>query len=270
MRRYLPLLLIAALWVPLLATIWPPRDVPLAENRRLAPALALPNSWSELRASPAAIDEWAKDHFGFRKQLLVAHSRLRFWLFGEYPSDTLLAGKGGEIFFRFGKSGNTVLLELCGVGLSQATINARTAKIADFLSRIRRLDAKTHVLAVPEKSRVYPDKLPDWMQRECALGAPPPANHTDGPCHNAWTWQGRALPACGNAGHDATDLPGRQFSLEHGRGAARSRAYGRNTVWLEAERDTTLSSKPVVFRSEQFHARIVDTDPGRHTRLCCC
>ena len=173
MRR-LPLLLIALLWLPLLASLWEPGAEPLLENRRLAPVPTLPNSWSEARALPAAADAWARDHFGFRTRLLVAYNRLRFGLFGEYPSDDLMAGKDGTIFFNFGTAENTRLLRhLCGLSLPADKVEDRAMEMMAFLFQMRAIQPQTYVLAIPDKSRVTPEALPDWLQAECARATPP-------------------------------------------------------------------------------------------------
>lgn len=173
MRR-LPLLLIAVLWLPLLASLWEPGAEPLLENRRLAPVPAFPHAWSEARALPAAADAWARDHFGFRTRLLVAYNRLRFGLFGEYPSDDLLAGKDGMIFFNFGTAENTRLLRhLCGLSLPADRVEDRAMEMMAFLFQMRAIQPQTFLLAIPDKSRVTPEALPDWLQAECARATPP-------------------------------------------------------------------------------------------------
>ncbi len=174
MRRHLPLLLIAALWLPLIATFWEPGSAPLLENRRLAPPPALPHSWPEVRGLPVAAEAWARDHFGFRNRLLVAYNRLRFGLFGEYPSDDLLAGKDGMIFFNFGFTENRRLVRhLCGLGLPAGHVEDRATEMIAFSFQMRALQPKTYLLAIPDKSRVYPENLPDWVQAECAGATPP-------------------------------------------------------------------------------------------------
>lgn len=176
MRR-LPLLLIAALWFPLLASLWEPGAVPLLENRRLAPVPSFPNSWSEARALPAAADAWARDHFGFRTRLLVAYNRLRFGLFGEYPSSDLLAGKDGTIFFNFGGSENTRLVRhLCGLNLPAERVEDRKLEMVAFFFQMRAIHPQTYLLGIPDKSRVTPEALPDWLQAECARATPPLAS----------------------------------------------------------------------------------------------
>lgn len=174
MHRFAPLLLIAALWLPLAASIWEPGATPLLENRKLASQPPLPRSWSEAVQFPQAADAWAKDNFGFRKPLLVAHNRLRFAVFGEYPSKHLLAGNDGMIFFNFGTSENKRLVpHLCGVNISAAKVSERAAALATFLVQMRAVHAESFILAVPDKSRVFPEALPEWVKAECTRATPP-------------------------------------------------------------------------------------------------
>ncbi|KJV09329.1 hypothetical protein VZ95_12175 [Elstera litoralis] len=174
MRRLAPLLLIAALWLPLAASVWEPGAEPLLENRTLAPPPSLPHTWAMALRFPNAADAWARDHFGFRTRLLVAYNRLRFGLFGEYPSPDLLAGKDGMIFFNFGSAENKRLVRhLCGLNLDADHVADRVMEVTAFLFQMRALHPQTYLLAIPDKSRVFPEALPDWVQAECARATPP-------------------------------------------------------------------------------------------------
>jgi hypothetical protein len=42
-----------------------------------------------------------------------------------------------------------------------------------FLFQMRAIQPQTFLLAIPDKSRVTPEALPDWLQTECARATPP-------------------------------------------------------------------------------------------------
>lgn len=174
MRRLLPLLWIALLTVPLAATVWDPLSPPLTENRRIAPPPTPPTDWPTLIALPGETSAWLTDHFGLRGLLTVWHNRVKYALFGEYPGTDLVRGKDDQIFLNFGwGEAKRSLRALCGLSIPAPLLAERTAEIIAGIADIRAVHPKTYIWVIPDKSRVMPEKLPDWLQADCAQSRPP-------------------------------------------------------------------------------------------------
>lgn len=148
-----------------------PPDTPV-ENRRLAPTVPWPASVAEGAALPAAVQAWLRDHFGFRHELLVAHNRLNHFVFGSFTSRELMAGKDGYMFL--GSNGlmhHNPLRILCGA--DPVHLSRIHGQLRQLLAVSRAAAPVSQLLLVPDKSRLKPEKLPQWLQDECAAFTPP-------------------------------------------------------------------------------------------------
>jgi hypothetical protein len=143
-----------------------------AENRRLAPAVSWPASLAEAKGLPAAVQAWLHDHFGFRHELLVAHNRLNHLVFGSFPAGALAPGKDGYLFLGSkGLAHRNTLRTLCGAdAVPVAVIHGQLRRL---LAVSRAAAPVAQLLLVPDKARLKPEKLPQWLQDECAGFAPP-------------------------------------------------------------------------------------------------
>lgn len=174
MRRFLPLLWIALLPLPLAATVWDPLSPPLIENRTIAAPPKLPTDWATLTALPGETSAWLTDHFGLRGLLTVWHNRLKYALFGEYPGSDLVRGKDDQIFLNFGKGeARRSLRGICGLDIVDPPMAERIPQMVDYIAEIHAANPKVRLVVIPDKSRVIPEKLPDWLQADCAQSRPP-------------------------------------------------------------------------------------------------
>ncbi|MCK6444676.1 hypothetical protein [Elstera cyanobacteriorum] len=174
MRRSLSLLWIALLAVPLATTAWDPLSPPLTENRKIAAPPTLPTDWPTLAAFPAQTSAWLTDHFGLRGLLTVWHNRLKYALFGEYPGADLVRGKDDQIFLNFGKGESWRSLRgICGLDIVDPPMTERIAQMVDYIAEIHAANPTVRLVVIPDKSRVIPEKLPDWLQADCAQSHPP-------------------------------------------------------------------------------------------------
>ncbi|MBC3907132.1 hypothetical protein [Undibacterium umbellatum] len=147
---------------------------PGIENRALATKPALPRTWSETLKFPAAVDSYLNDNFGLRNNLVAWNNQLRYHVLGDINAVQLTAGKDGYIFFN-SHAANTplgMIHFLCGknVGEKDRAEIVRTA--TDFMQMAVQVKAESYLLLVPTKPVVYADKLPDWLQQQCAQYTP--------------------------------------------------------------------------------------------------
>jgi alginate O-acetyltransferase complex protein AlgJ len=130
------------------------------EARDRSPAPSVPRSMNDLAAWPKQTDDFLKDRFGLRKQMIRVHSNLaKRWL-GE-GSDAVLVGRHGRLFYR----GDAAVLQSAGL----VRRDAQLAATADFLSAMRdALDQRSIRLLVaspPNAATIYQDDLPPWARR---------------------------------------------------------------------------------------------------------
>ena len=154
-RRYLILAVLAVLVAPVIAMPFVPfKMVSLQENRRLAPAPALPTTADEWRKLPRVLDAWLADHFGFRDPLMQAAAQLQRKLGGEGAAATAVTGRNGQMFLVDG------LLRSTG----QEVDPDRAADYAAFVCEAKaKLPGVTVVASLaPSPAEIEPDLAPDW------------------------------------------------------------------------------------------------------------
>jgi hypothetical protein len=134
------------------------------ENRRPAPFPELPRDPAALRSFPPAFEAWQADTLGLRSGLLRLDHLLALRGWQKLPSQTLLLGRAGWIFYT-GEESRAVWRGLYPIPRDYAAnwIAALRSRAAWFA---RRGIAYLYVIA-PNKETVYPDELP---QGEEALG----------------------------------------------------------------------------------------------------
>jgi hypothetical protein len=153
----------ALLWLPLVATLFGERaSISQDEQRYLAPAPPLALDWRSLDELPHRIESWYDDHFGFRRQLIRMQSLLEIELFGTAPTDLLVVGRQGWLFF----------------GDADAIASYRGLARLDPVQLLRwrqvleeRRDWLAErgivflVVLVPDKHLVYPEYMPTRLPR---------------------------------------------------------------------------------------------------------
>jgi len=116
---------------------------------------------ADLRALPARLDAWFEDRFAFRGRMIAAHSALSLLALGVSPSPKFLCGRDGWVFRADpGVIANARALDPFDVGELEAWRRHLEWK-RDWLA-VRGI--RYAFLLAPQKSTVYPEKLPDWME----------------------------------------------------------------------------------------------------------
>lgn len=86
----------AASLLPMLRGVEAPE---VAEGRKLAAAPEWPHGLAALDAWPAAFEAWFNDHFGLRRELLALNTRVLIDGFGVSPSDQVVLGTEGWLYY---------------------------------------------------------------------------------------------------------------------------------------------------------------------------
>ncbi|SFU88665.1 hypothetical protein [Pseudoduganella namucuonensis] len=147
-----------------------------AENRRMAPPPQRPASVEEALKYSASFDAWARDNFSLREALVRLNTRVRYHLFGVYPTNQVIQGREGRSFLT--TSHPLVppyddVFSSCGYQRElTGMLNQQIGRLLT-LSRERGIQAK--LLVVPSSPVVHVDQLPAWTSALCHTATPPMA-----------------------------------------------------------------------------------------------
>ena len=94
------------------------------ENRVFAPPPSWPANWTEFLALPRQVDNYLRDHFGFRAYLLQANANARYALFNETPTPQTIFGHDGRLFLTTHDKASpySLMSDICGARLPPAVI----------------------------------------------------------------------------------------------------------------------------------------------------
>jgi hypothetical protein len=135
---------------------------------------ARPTSLDGLWRLPAATDGWLRDRFGLRQPLVRTNNWLRWQLFGEIGTARIDIGRHGRLFLHAHDADSMPLIAgLCGVGVSDAEIDASADGIVRSLVQVRRAGFDATLLLVPTAPRLYPEDIPEPLAADCAGLSPP-------------------------------------------------------------------------------------------------
>jgi hypothetical protein len=146
------------------------------ENRKLAPFPAAPHSWAAFLAVPAQLDAWVDDHFGMRAELVRLHTRLRYAVFGEFPTIQMIAGQHDRLFLAahgLKLRPYSALTNVC-IGSTESE-----APFVDYLNTLfddfHRAGLDPKLLLVPSSPVVHSADVPPWLVDDCARDITPMA-----------------------------------------------------------------------------------------------
>ncbi len=148
---------LALLWLPLGASLLTPdEDVSLTEQRTLAQLPELGGDW------PAAFERYYKDRMGLRDDLIRAWAWLHIEGLGVSPSDSLIVGKDGWLFF----GDEDAVAQYRGVARFEREELLRWGRVLEERRRWLAERGVSYLLVlVPNKHRMYAQHMPDSLPR---------------------------------------------------------------------------------------------------------
>jgi hypothetical protein len=133
------------------------------EQRTAAPWPAAPLGESARRAFPRAFERWFDDRFPFRRELLQLNNRLLWSVLGSIPDDSMVRGKAGWLYL----AGTEAMGLYRGHDpFEPAELDAWIEAYDGFRDWLAARDCLYLLLLGPDKQGIYPEFLPDWVQRE--------------------------------------------------------------------------------------------------------
>ncbi|GJM20721.1 MAG: hypothetical protein DHS20C15_06360 [Planctomycetota bacterium] len=134
------------------------REAILRETRKPAQAPELPRDLASLDAFPARFEAWFNDFMGQRATLIRWHNALKLLVFGVSPSDTVLLGRDGWMFYNHPES----IAEYRGLRpFSEAELDAWQAALEQRASWLAARNCRYLFVVGPSKHTIYPEKMVD-------------------------------------------------------------------------------------------------------------
>jgi alginate O-acetyltransferase complex protein AlgJ len=156
-------LFMALLWLPGLDSVfhfdWTP---PRSENRAMASYPKLQPGWHGLQAYVAGLEAYFNDHFGCRKCLVQWNNKMRWSLFKEKNTRSVLIGKNGWLFFTESQMIEHYRGQIQFTPEQLHDWQVLLEKRRDWLAR---LGIPYLFVVAPDKQSIYPEDLPDWVAK---------------------------------------------------------------------------------------------------------
>lgn len=135
------------------------------ENRELAPFPSL--SRFELGQFPAAFDAFARDHFGFRPDLIRWNCILRVGLLGVSPIPSVILGSDSWLFYcaEALSDGNTLNDFRGTIPLSLAELQKLQRQLENNQREFSRRNIPYLVVIAPNKSTIYAEFMPSFLRK---------------------------------------------------------------------------------------------------------
>jgi alginate O-acetyltransferase complex protein AlgJ len=131
------------------------------EGRALAEMPAWPESVAGWTAWPAKFEKWFDDHFGGRDQLLCLNTRIATGVFGVLPTDQVVLGTDGWLYFT--KSG--IFADRRGEErIGEDELERWRTALETRSAWLTQREIAYAFLVLPNKATVYGDNLP-WRHR---------------------------------------------------------------------------------------------------------
>lgn len=164
-RRYIGLLWLALLAVPLALQVSQPTEIVSDGEARILTAMpAWPQTARDWLALPRQLDRFLGDHFGLRGELVRAHARLRYAV--DLPSDSrVIIGRDNWLFF----SGDGTLEQATGKLLREAEIAKFADRAVALRTQLAERGARLIVAIPPNGATINRARLPAWAAEAPAV-----------------------------------------------------------------------------------------------------
>lgn len=165
-------LLVLLLATPAIATLSSKQRE--GENRRMAEPPHRPTSVEEALKYSASFDAWANDNFSLRAALVRLNTKVRYKLFGQYPTGQVVQGQEGRTFLTTSHpAAPAYAMVFSACGYQTEVTDLLDAHIKRLLSVSREQGIEANLLVVPSSPAVHVDQLPQWASALCHTATPP-------------------------------------------------------------------------------------------------
>lgn len=110
-----------------------------------------------------AFDNYFNDHIPFRNQLIGFNNRINYYLFHSTTGDQVLIGKEGWLFIKDKMQGNAIANYTGEDLLNEEELNKLVGNVLANKKYLDDMGIEFVVMIAPNKSRVYPEYMPDYL-----------------------------------------------------------------------------------------------------------
>jgi hypothetical protein len=133
-----------------------------AENRVSAPWPGRPATLAALRKFPAAFEDFFNDHFGLRSALIDLRNRIDLGLFDRSPTDKVLIGRDGWLFY----TGEDSLDDFRGRRpFTEAELDGWYRSLKQRRDWLAAQGIAYRFVVAPNKQSIYPERMPASVRR---------------------------------------------------------------------------------------------------------
>ena len=156
------------LWLPLFKMSLPVfTKTDSSENRVLAKKPELKQlSFKAISNYTKDFEKYFNDHYGFRNMLVSLNSIIHVKLFGMSPTESVIVGKQGWLFYDDPNDGLSLKDYTGGVNFTKEEIELVRHKILSLNELLRGKNIHFMLVIVPNKHTVYPEYLPTSVARK--------------------------------------------------------------------------------------------------------
>jgi alginate O-acetyltransferase complex protein AlgJ len=136
---------------------------PLANEKRRLAQLEVPRDLAQWEQFPKKFDAFFGDNFGFRQALIRLDSKVSLALLGRSPSDRVLIGKDGWLYFA---GEHSIELYQNALPLSESDLAVMRQRIAGRRDRLAAKGIGYAFVIAPDKHTIYPEFMPGGLPRK--------------------------------------------------------------------------------------------------------
>jgi hypothetical protein len=160
-------LFLVGLWLPMIQMAAPlVKEPPNTEHRQLATAPNLHSlSYKEIKGFARELRNYLDDNLGFRRLLIRWNSIMKIDLLKMSSIGSVIVGKDGWLFYNHPTDGASVRDFEGELPLSPVQLGTALRKLEGTQDRLSGLGIHFLVIVVPNKQTVYPEYLPEAIQK---------------------------------------------------------------------------------------------------------
>lgn len=118
-------------------------------------------SINEINAYPSSYEAYFNDNLPFRTQFIELDSLIKYFVFQESPSDQVVLGEDGWLFYNPGGVHYNPMADYCGQStISQEEMEQAAQKLVQARDQLAAAGKEFVVMITPNKECIYSDKIP--------------------------------------------------------------------------------------------------------------
>jgi alginate O-acetyltransferase complex protein AlgJ len=140
------------------------KQISVTEKRKLAQRPAFPDSMESLTLFPQAFENYFKDQFGLRNEMMKLYNRIKFKI-GDSASKKVAMGKDGWLFLN-GETGSIPFNKFRNVNLfTEIELRQFARLLTKKYEWLKKRDIQYLFIVAPDKHTIYEEMLPSYITK---------------------------------------------------------------------------------------------------------